>query len=160
VASATGTALGKSPFEISWKFFLDATDGRYEADGRIKNISADQLNPVSKPIAGIQLNSLQLHDVAFHVNGNDNNAVSDVQMTYNDLYLTIKKTDTATGAVKTNSFATKVVNRLALRHNNPEKGYQKNASGVSVLRISSQSFFGLLWKSVFAGIQSIIMKAS
>ncbi len=159
-ATATGTALGKSPFQLSLKFFLDSSNGNFQATGHVKDISAEQLNPVSQPLAMFQLNSLRVHDVSFDVRGENNHAVSDVKMTYNDFFLTIKKVDTATGEHSTKMFATKILNKLALRHNNPEGGYEKTATGINVIRISSQSFFGFLWKAVFSGIQSIIMKAS
>ncbi|MFL5772996.1 MAG: hypothetical protein ACJ75F_07560 [Flavisolibacter sp.] len=158
-ASATGMALQKSPFELSLKFFLNARNGNFQATGHVKNISSGQINPVSEPLAKFFLNSLFIHDISFKVSGENGHAVSDVKMLYNDLFLTIKKVDTATGTHSTSLFATKILNKLALRHNNPENGYEKDARGINVIRVSSQSFFGFLWKAVFSGIQSIIMNA-
>jgi len=159
-ASATGRALETSPFELSLKFFLDAPEGNFESSGHIKNITSTQINPVSQPLARIFMNSLHINDISFRVTGENNHALSDVKMNYNNFYLTIKDVDTATGIHSSKVFATKILNKLALRHNNPENGIEKTANGINTLRISSQSFFGFIWKAVFSGILSIIMKAS
>ena len=108
----------------------------------------------------VLMNSLHINDISFRVTGENNHALSDVKMNYNNFYLTIKDVDTATGIHSSKVFATKILNKLALRHNNPENGIEKTANGINTLRISSQSFFGFIWKAVFSGILSIIMKAS
>jgi hypothetical protein len=158
-ANVQGKILGTSPVTASFNFRLDSTNGSYEATGNILKASASELNKLSVPLADIQLNSFDLQFLEFKIKGSDYGATGDVKMQYNNLFLTIKKTDTTTGVTQTKKFLTKVLNKFVLWPENPMNGSERYAIGKKVSRLTTESFFGLLWKTIFGGMQDIMMKA-
>ncbi|MGZ8536628.1 MAG: hypothetical protein ACXWV9_00130 [Flavisolibacter sp.] len=157
-SEVNGNILGGSPFSVAFKFYLDSMNGKYEADGWVKNISSQQLNAIAKPLANINLNSFKIHELTFNVKGEDYIAASNVRMKYNDLSVTLFKTDEETGKTTRRNFITKVVNRYVVFSDNPEGGRERISNNKTVHRLTMHSFFGQLWKSVFAGMQVIMMK--
>jgi hypothetical protein len=159
VARMQGTLLGNCPFYSDFRFYLDSTDGRYDAVGKIKNITAEQLNPLAFPLANVQINSFNIRSLDFVVSGSNYEAIGNVHMRYNNLSITLKKTDEETGETKTKKFFTKILNRFIIWPDNPgPDGIERVAKNKRVARLTTQSFFGLLWKTIFAGMQDIMMK--
>ncbi len=160
VVTAQGRLLGHSPLSLNIDFNLDSADGRFVASGTVKNVSAAQLNALAVPLANTRLQSFDLHQLQFQVRGNDFDAESRVRMRYNNLYIVLQKQDEETGTLKTKKFMTKLLNKFTLYEDNPgPNGVERTAEGARRVRLSSQSFFGLLWKSIFSGMQGIMMKS-
>lgn len=159
-ATINGTILGNSPVALSLKFYLDSSNGRYDATGSVKNISASQLNQLSIPLANVQINSFDLQQLQFTVRGEDYHAYSNVQMRYKNLSLTLRKTNEATGETTTKKFITKMLNRFVIWSANPgPDGVERTTQNKLTLRLTTDAFFGFLWKSVFSGMQDIMMKS-
>ena len=159
-ANINGFILGNSPVSLTLKLYLDSLNGRYDAIGSVKNISADKLNQLAMPLANVQINSFNMHNLDFNVSGEDWSATSIVRMRYNNLSLTIKKMDEETGANQTNKFLTKILTKFVIWPDNPgPDGVERIARNSRVSRLTTQSFFGLLWKAIFAGMQDIMMKS-
>jgi len=160
VLTANGYIFKTSPLQVQIDFYLDSLNGRFDAMGNIKNVTAAQLNTVSVPLANTNLRSFNMQHLAFAVQGHDYGAVSNVQMQYNNLSIILQKQDDETGAISTKKFLTKILNKFTLHQSNPgETGVMRQAVGVQRSRITSQSFFGLLWKSIFSGMQGVMMKS-
>ena len=159
-ASVTGNILGAGRLNVDFRFFLDSLEGQYEASGWVKNLGAAQLNPLAIPLANAQINSFNIKELNFFVRGEDFEARSDVRMLYNSLSVTLRKTDDETGQTSVKKFITKILNKFVLYPDNPgADGVERTASDSRVLRLTSQSFFALFWKSIFAGMQDIMMKS-
>jgi hypothetical protein len=158
-ANFNGVIFNTSPVNLNLKLYLDSINGRFDAFGFVKNISAVQLNQVSVPLANVQINSCNIHDLEFNVTGEDYSATGNVRMRYNSLFLTLRKTDEETGETKTKKFLTKVLNRFVIWSDNPgPDGVERISQNKRVARLTTQSFFGLLWKTIFAGMQDVMMK--
>ena len=159
-ASFSGNIFNNSPVSLSLKLYLDSSNGRFDASGMVKNVSAPQLNQLSVPLANVQINSCNIHDLKFIVSGEDYSAAANVRMLYNNLSITLRKTDEETGQVKTKKFMTKMLNRFVIWPNNPgPDGLERTAQNKRVSRLTTQSFFGLLWKTIFAGMQDVMMRS-
>lgn len=154
-AEATGKIIG-SPIKASFRFYLDSAEGRFDTRGHIGPVSAAQINPISTRLANIEVPSVQIASLDFFVRGEDYGATSDVQMQYNGLSLIFRKRDEATGVNKTRKFLTKILNRYAINPASPPTG--ATASNVRVARLTTQSFFGVIWKAVFEGMQRVMLK--
>jgi hypothetical protein len=160
LANFNGTIFNSSPVSLSLKLHLDSANGRFDASGYVKNITAAQLNEVAVPLANVQINSCTIHDLEFNVSGEDYSASGNVRMRYNDLALTIRKMDEETGEIKTKKFITKILNRFVIWPDNPAPdGIERVSQNKRVARLTTQSFFGLLWKTIFAGMQDVMMKS-
>lgn len=159
-ANFSGIIFNSSPVFLSLKLFLDSTNGSFNAAGFVKNISAAQLNQVAIPLANVQINSCTIHDLKFNLSGDNFSATADVRMLYNDLSVTLRKTNEETGETKTKKFLTKILNRFVLWPSNPgADGIERTSQNTRVARLTTQSFFGLIWKSIFAGMQDVMMKS-
>ena len=77
------------------------------------------------------------------------------------IYLSLsKKKDDETGINETKRFLTKILNKFVLWPDNPgPDGIERSSNEAKAFRLSTQSFFGLLWKTLFDGMQDIMMKA-
>lgn len=159
-ANFNGVIFNNSPVSLSLKLHLDSLNGRFDATGSVKNVSASELNQVAVPLANVQINSCNIHDLQFNVSGEDYSASSNVRMRYNDLSLTLRKTDEETGEIKTKKFMTKILNRFVIWPDNPgPDGVERVSQNARVSRLTTQSFFGLIWKTIFVGMQDVMMKS-
>lgn len=160
ILTATGKIFNSSPIAVNLQFYLDSVNGRFDAAGTVGPVSAAQLNTISVPLANTTLQSFNMQHLGFAVQGSDFEAVSNVQMRYSNLFVILKKQDDETGAISTKKFLTKILNKFTLHPSNPgEDGVERRAVGVKRARITSQAFFGLLWKSIFSGMQGVMMKS-
>jgi hypothetical protein len=156
----SGTIFNTSPVALNLKLYLDSINGRFDASGSLKNVSSSQLNEVAVPLANVQINSCNIHDLEFNVSGEDYSATANVRMRYNNLSITLRKTDEETGETKTKKFLTKILNRFVIWPDNPgADGIERTAQNTRVARLTTQSFFGLIWKTIFAGMQDVMMKS-
>jgi hypothetical protein len=155
-----GTIFNSSPVALKLKLYLDSINGRFDASGFVKNVSSSQLNQIAVPLANVQINSCNIHDLEFNVSGEDYSATANVRMRYNALSITLRKTDEETGETKTKKFLTKILNRFVIWSDNPgPDGVERTAQNTRVARLTTQSFFGLIWKTIFAGMQDVMMKS-
>ena len=159
-AHASGKILGESDLSVDFRFFLDSANGAYNAKGRIENISGSQLNPLASSLANVRINSFNIQSLDFDINGRDFDADGKVRMRYNNLSITLRKKDEETGINETKRFLTKILNKFVLWTENPgPDGIERTTTEAKALRLSTQSFFGLLWKTIFDGMQDIMMKS-
>lgn len=157
-AEASGKIIG-SPIQASFRFYLDSAEGRFDVKGHIGAVTAVQLNPISTRLANIEVPGVQISFVDFFVRGEDYEATSDVQMQYNNLSLIFRKRNEETGVNKTRNFLTKIVNRYAINPSNMNVHGGTTVKGVRVSRLTTQSFFGIIWKAVFEGMQRIMLRS-
>lgn len=158
-ANFSAIIFNSSPVSLKLRLYLDSTNGRFDASGFVKNITASQLNQLAVPFANIRVNSCNIHDLEFNISGEDFDATANVRVLYNNLSITLRKTDEETGETKTKKFLTKLLNRFVIWPDNPgPDGVERVAQNRKVLRLTTQSFFGLIWKTVFAGMQDVMMK--
>lgn len=159
-AGFNGVIFNSSPVSLSLKLYLDSTNGRFDASGFVKNVSASQLNQVALPLANVQINSCNIHDLEFSMSGENYSVTGNVRMLYNNLSITLRKTDEETGETKTKKFLTKILNRFVIWPDNPgSDGVERTSQSKRVARLTTQSFFGLIWKTIFAGMQDVMMKS-
>ena len=158
--TATGKIFNTSPFTTNIDFYLDSLNGRFDAHGSVDDVSATQLNAVAVPLANASLQSFNMQKMQFAVQGNDYETISNVQMRYHNLFVILKKQDDETGTTTTKKFLTKILNKFTLYQSNPgENGIERQGVHVKRSRLTSQPFFGVLWKSIFSGMQAVMMKS-
>ncbi|HEY0041929.1 MAG TPA: hypothetical protein VGB71_14760 [Flavisolibacter sp.] len=156
-ASANGKIIG-SPIQADFRFYLDSTEGQFDVKGILSNVTAKQINPISLTLANIEVPSANIATLNFFVRGEDYGAEADIRMQYSNLSITFLKRDKETGDISTRGFLTNLLNKYAIYTSNPASGAERTAQNIKTARLTTQSFFGVIWQSVFAGMQSIILK--
>lgn len=159
VALVQAQVFDSSPLQTKFTFYLDSTEGQYTAQGEVRNLKAEQLNRIAVPLNNTEIRSLHINYLRFAVSGDDYGARGRVQMSYNNLAIALRKKDEETGAVTTKKFLTKLINKYTLYPDNPSEGTERAANDIIYARISTQAFFGVVWKTIFAGMQNIMMKS-
>ena len=147
-----------SPVNSKFTFYLDSMEGEFDAQGEVQNLKATQLNTVAEPLANTRFTSLNIQSLKFQMHGDDFSTKGRVEMKYNDLAIILRKTDEETGATKTKKFLTRIINKFSIYPSNPWEGQERVAKDVVYARTSSKSFFGVVWKTIFFGMQNIMMK--
>lgn len=158
IAIVNAKLLETSPIKARFVFHLDSTEGEFDVNGEVFNLKAEQLNKVAVPLSNTQFTSLNIESLQFQMHGDDFSTRGKVQMHYTDLAFILKKTDEETGATKTKKFLTKLVNKFVIYPSNPINGEERIANDITYARTSSKSFFGVVWKTIFFGMQHIMMK--
>jgi len=155
-----GGILGKSPLQTTFTFYLDSTNGRFDVNGSIHNVNAKQLNALAEPLGNTKLQSFNMQYLKFELSGDDYAARGKVNMRYSNLFVVLQKRDETTGAMSTKKFLTKLINRYTLNNSNPgPDGRERIADPIVRARLSSQSLFGLVWKTIFTGMQQVMIKS-
>lgn len=151
-----GLLMG-SPLRTDFTFYLDSTNARFDVKGSVRDLTAARLNQLSVPMANIYLPSLQIHSLDFFIRGTEWTTYSDVRMRYNNLSLVWRQLN-ENGANETRGFFTKVINKTVHPHNPEPNGVERTATNVRFQRLTTQAFFGVIWKSLFAGMQEVMMR--
>jgi hypothetical protein len=157
--SADAKILGGSPLQMGMTFYLDSANASFNVKGNIKNVTAAQLNQLSVPLANIYLPSLQLHELDFFIKGDEWTTWTDVHMRYSNLALVMRSINEQ-GVNETKGFLTKLLNRYVIHTSNPgPEGIERSAKNVRFMRLMTQAFFGVIWKSLFGGMQGVMLKS-
>lgn len=160
IVKAEGKILGSSPIAANFTFYLDSSNGRFDMAGKISNVSATQLNALAVPLANTQLQSFNMRELDFFISGEDFGSAGRVGMLYDNLFVIFRKKDEATGVNETKKFLTKVINKYTLKDSNPgPDGVVRTSQNIKRARVSSQSFFALIWKTIFTGMQDVMMNS-
>lgn len=161
-AVTTLTANGKimgSPISARFTFYPGSANGRFDAAGTVGNLAASQLSPLAESLAGLRIPSLAINEVNFSMQGNDSSSRGTVRMRYSNLVVEVLKANRQTGDVETNRFFSKLLNRYLTHPANPgANGTERVAQTTMVNRLLWYSFFGLVWKTIFFGMQDIMLK--
>lgn len=151
-ASATFLNAGKAG--TIWNLNLGANDGAFKMSGQIDQMNAAAFNALSLPL-GMTKVSGQINSLQFSMSGNDNQAKGNLTLLYNGLNIESFKIDEKGDTMKSKKLANLFSNAL-IKNDNPSKGVVRNADFSSIREVN-KSFFNLIWKSIFDGVQKTIM---
>ena len=147
--------LNKIPISATLQFFLNSNNGKFTINGNLKTTDATILNPLSKPLALVEVNSGTIKSLDFNFICNDNRAKGIIRLLYDDLNIKILKQEAPGAEYK----AKKVVSLLAnisVINANPVKDKPARIVSVSHPRDPYKSMFNLIWKSIFEGVQKTV----
>jgi len=154
VLQGSGNLLGKAACTTVWRLDLNAPNGKFEMDGEIKNMNFEDFNPLTKPLAVTTLSG-RLNLLTFSIRGDDLSSTGKLTMLYNDLKLETFKLNSETKILERKKFKSKI-NNYFVKNSNPKDGVVRN-SNLAYKRDLNKSFFNLVWKSVYDGVQNTIL---
>lgn len=146
--------LGLLPFYIHLKLDLASADGSFEVYGNAGKMDARKLNIISKPLALVEIDHGVLNGLKFNFKGNDNLAKGDVEFLYDDLKIKLLKLNDSNTAFRRKTVMSFIANKF-VKNNNPANG-KKRSYIVQFDRDPYKSFFNLIWKTIFTGIQETL----
>jgi len=156
-AKFTGNILSRGNISALFSFYLGSSNGEFAVDASVTRLDAAQLSPVFSALAKVDIESVNISRIDYHLKGSNYVGIGNVRMLYDDLKIVLTK-EKKNGKTKKRRLLNFLVNNIVTYDSNPNKKGERQANGVRYQRVASKSFFNLVWKTMFEGMQDIIMR--
>ena len=153
VADLHTSVMGAGNLAVQINFDLTAANGAFTYAGQMGPMNLQVLNPLSKDLGLLEINSGTVQKMDFSATANANGAHGKVNMYYKDLKITLLKKED--GIMKKKGFLSFLANNLLVIDENP-RGGEFRIGTINFQRSKTSSFFNLMWKGVFTGIREIV----
>jgi hypothetical protein len=148
--------LGKVPLTATLQFYMKNKNGKFTVHGSMKTTDATIFNPLSKPMALVEIHSGTIQSLDFNLICDDYKAKGIIQLLYNDLKIKIlKQEELGTSSYKSKKIFSFLANTI-IPDANPLKNKPVRIVTVNHARNTRRSMFNLLWKAIFEGAQKTV----
>lgn len=154
-ASFTTKLMGTGNLNLKIDFNLTSKIGAFSYTGSLSNFNLKGLNPLSKALGLVEIESGQVQQIAFNVNGNLRTAKGSMSMLYNNLKVNLLSDNIDGTGTKKKGLLSFLANNILVKDDNPTRSEQPRTAQMTNTRINSASFFNLMWKTLFLGIKDI-----
>lgn len=152
LANLTTYVMGKGKMNVKIDFDLNAADAAFDYTGTVGPFNLQVLNPLSKSLGLIEIESGQVQKVDFAVHANVRRSSGNMHFYYTDLKVKLLKKDDE-GQKKEKGLLSFLANTLLIKNDNPSKGEAGRTAKIAYERVPQASFFNLMWKSIFTGMR-------
>jgi len=156
VAYLQAKIIKAADLDVKLDFNLGAKNGAFNFTGSVGKMNMVALNPLSAALGLVKIETGNIQKVTFDINGNTVGSTGSLKMYYNDLKIQLLKEGKDGEAPKKRGLLSFLANELVVKDANPEKDKPLRVAAVQFTRSPSQSFFSLLWKSIFVGIRETV----
>ena len=146
VVNATALFLSNTPVELDWEFDISNELESFTISGSFGRISGEAINAFIRPALNVEARG-GFESLAFNYAGNDDKAVGDVRIKYEDFKVSVLKDD---GEQKS-SFWSALANLFI---NNDAVNEDLTHEDLEVTRDKNKSFWNYLWLCVREGALS------
>lgn len=143
--------LSTLAMNATFKFFLNSGNGKFAVNGTLGSCDAKDLNRISVPMARIRIDTGFINGANFDLTGNDYGARGEFVMRYKDFKIALLKKGEENILGKKRRLLSALANTL-IKNDNPQNGKLRSFT-VEYDRDPAKSFFNLVWKSIFTGMQ-------
>lgn len=147
--------LNKIPLTATLQFYLKSKNGKFTVNGSMKSTDATVFNPLSKPMALVEINSGTINSLDFNLIGTDYNAKGIIRLLYDDLNVKMLKREEISREYKAKKMISLMAN-ITILNANPHKNKPVRIVTVNRARDVYKSMFNLIWKSIFEGAQKTV----
>ena len=150
--------MNRIPIDVGFHFNLSKyKTGNFTMDLNVGGMDSSILNPITGPLAEFILKRGSIQKGIVRVEGNNFNANGKGMLLYKDLYLeSLKKNRDDPGKVKKKKLLSFIGNVFLVKNANPYKGEAPRKESFYSERNDHQTFFSLVWKTIFIGILKTI----
>ena len=138
-------------------FNLASQSGDFACGGTMNDFDMTKVNLISEALARASVRSGRVSKLKFEINANNARSSIVMELQYDDLKVDVLKVDDDTGKLKRRSFLSQVVNNIVLNENNPRENRPARVGEATVERGSDESFFNLIWHTMFVSIKKIVI---
>lgn len=149
--------LDHAAINLNLNFRLDSKVGEFNYKGTLGSANASYYNQLLEPIAMFKVESGHIDKISFDVKGNINGSSGTVQALYKDLKISALVKEDG-GKIGREGMLSFIANRFLIIHSNPELGQAARLSHFTYSHPPTQSFFNLMWKSIFTGLKANIIE--
>jgi len=152
-ADITSKFMDQGDLQIHFRFDLLDKLGAFTYQGTLSQMNARALNPVTKPLAMLEISSGYFSKLGFQVKANEYRADGRVDFYYKKLAvgIIVKEKD---GSKAKNDMASVLTNKFIINDSNPDANERFHPGPIHYRRPLTASFFNFLWKSLFEGVKA------
>ncbi|MCX2573828.1 AsmA family protein [Pedobacter sandarakinus] len=156
LANLNTLLMGSGKLNLSIDFNLTSSTGAFAYNGSLGKFDLRNLNPLSKALGLVEIESGNLQHIDFKATGNLRGANGSMNMLYNNLKVNLLSDNIDGEGTKQKGLLSFLANTLLVKDENPTKGDAPRTATMTNNRIASASFFNLMWKTLFVGIKDIV----
>lgn len=156
LADLNALLMGTGKLNVKIDFNLTDNNGAFTYSGRLGKFDMKNLNPLSKALGLVEIESGDIQHIDFKANGNLRSATGSMNMLYTNLKVKLLSDNIDGEGTQKKGFLSFLANTILVKDENPQKGEAPRTANMTNTRINSASFFNLMWKTVFVGIKDII----
>jgi len=156
LADLTTLLMGTGKLNVNIDFNLTDNNGAFTYSGSLGKFDMKNLNPLSKALGLVEIESGNIQHIDFKANGNLRSATGKMNMLYTNLKVKLLSDNIDGEGTKEKGLLSFLANTILVKDENPIKGEAPRTASMTNTRINSASFFNLMWKTVFVGIKDIV----
>lgn len=154
-ADLTTYILGTAKINVKIAFNLTDAAASFSYVGHVSPFNLRVLNPLSKSLGEVEIESGNVKSVDFNIKANENGSKGTVSFQYANLKVKLLEED-ENGKKEKKKLLSFLANTILIKNDNPSKDEPPRIANISWNRVPQASFFNLMWKSVFVGIREIV----
>ncbi|MEO8795558.1 MAG: hypothetical protein ABI390_08825 [Daejeonella sp.] len=155
-AELTCLLMARGRFNFNVNFDLTDPGSAFNYKGNVGFLKMSYLNTATKPLALIEIGAGVVREMEFSGTGNDLGNNGELIIKYNNLKIKILEKSETSSRLKTKNLATMAANILVLESENPSYEGNLRVGRYNYQRGENVSFFNMLWKGIFIGIQQSV----
>lgn len=150
-----GQYLGKAPLQADFHFPLQDSNDRFTVKGRLGTFDLQDLNPLTEPLANLEIQSGQVDSLLFTITGDATQSSVDLKLLYHNLDVALIKVEE--GKILQRRLLSEAIEDWILLPSNPQYGITRTGTGTAS-RDPYKSQFNYLWKSLWPGLKSTLIR--
>lgn len=155
LANLTAFIMGTGKLNVKINFNLTDPAASFNYVGHVSPFNMRILNPLSKSLGEVEIESGRVKNVDFNINANQKGSNGTVRFTYSDLKVKLLK-EGDNGQAEKKGLLSFLANTILIKNDNPTKDEPVRTANIKWDRVPQASFFNIMWKSVFVGIREIV----
>lgn len=156
VANLKAYLIKAAHLDIKIDFDLASKNGAFAFKGNIGEMDMTKLNPLSKALGLVEIETGKIQKINFDVKANEQGSAGTMHLYYHDLKVNLLKEGEDGKPAKKKGLLSFLANNLIIKDANPSKGQALRTAKIKFERPPGASFFNLLWKSVFVGMRETV----
>jgi hypothetical protein len=158
IARIHGSVMSTGKLNTVFRFNLPDRSGKFSVTASITNLHTPQLQPLFKAMTAVEMQSFDMQRLDYAVSGNQDAATGSLSMRYDNMDILLNKVE-PDKSFDRKGLLSFFANRLIIYKENPMKDEEeRKASGVTVQRDITRSFFNLIWKTMFTASGKIVLR--
>lgn len=152
---STGKLMGLANLQTTINFSLQDTSEQFTVNGQLGSLAMNQLNTLTEPLANLSIQNGRIDTLIFNITGNKHSSAVDLKLLYNGLEIELIKDHD--GQIRQRRLLSEAINDWVVYSSNPQYGTTRIGTGTA-LRDPYKSQFNYLWKSLWPGLKSTLIK--
>ena len=152
---STGKLMELANLQTTINFSLQDTSEQFTVNGQLGSLAMDQLNRLTEPLANLSIQNGRIDTLIFNITGNKHSSAVDLKLLYNGLEIELIKDHD--GQIRQRRLLSEAINDWVVYSSNPQYGRTRIGTGTA-LRDPYKSQFNYLWKSLWPGLKSTLIK--